>query len=320
MKHTISVRTVFVGVSAERAWAVLSDLGSYPRWDRREESNEPGGPLAVGMTGTFKQRARGAGTYIITAVDPGRRWASEMALPWRELGHRSRRRAHHRRRDAHEDLQRLRTDGAWCSACSLREAFAVRCPTPSPISKQRLRGGAANQRERGIEPKEPGTEKDIRDPQLGRQAAVGPIGRGALAGSATPLVCVSRRPTAMSIRRPGVRVPMRGPSTDVTRCRAISASSPGAPPNTCGAYAGEDVDIGKAWLVRFGANVSISDVTLVCAVGRHARPIAVGLSGRPVAANQPAPNSPPAARGSVRGPSPPLSRERGGRIGATPPG
>src|SRR5690349_501503 len=80
MDYVITCETTLLADPAD-VWAVWSDLASYPKWDDREEINQPNGPLAVGTTGTFKQRSRGAGTYKITAVEPGGRWVNEIALP-----------------------------------------------------------------------------------------------------------------------------------------------------------------------------------------------------------------------------------------------
>lgn len=81
MRYTVSCETTLAAVTAGQAWDVWSDLAAYPQWDPREELNAPGGPLGFGMVGPFKQRGRGAGIYEITAVDPGRGWTSESALP-----------------------------------------------------------------------------------------------------------------------------------------------------------------------------------------------------------------------------------------------
>ena len=85
MSFAFTCQTMFPEISAADAWTVWSDLASYPAWDPREEINEPHGPMAVGTTGKFKQRGRGAGTSQITAVYAGRRWVSETRLPGGKL-------------------------------------------------------------------------------------------------------------------------------------------------------------------------------------------------------------------------------------------
>ncbi len=81
MKHAITCQATLPGATADLAWRVWTDLASYPSWDPREEMNCPEGPLAAGMKGVFKQRGRGAGAYTITAVEVGRSWLTEIALP-----------------------------------------------------------------------------------------------------------------------------------------------------------------------------------------------------------------------------------------------
>jgi len=85
MSFTVTCQATISGVTTEEVWAVWSDLASYPSWDPREEINQPNGPMAPGTRGAFKQRGRGAGTYLITEVEPGRRWVSETALPGGKL-------------------------------------------------------------------------------------------------------------------------------------------------------------------------------------------------------------------------------------------
>lgn len=81
MSYVMVCEATLRGLDQADVWAVWSDLASYPEWDPREEINKPNGPLAAGTTGVFKQRDRGAGTYVIIAVEPGRRWTSQTALP-----------------------------------------------------------------------------------------------------------------------------------------------------------------------------------------------------------------------------------------------
>jgi|SRR5579859_2495823 len=84
MQHTITC-TKTVSAPAHEVWAVWSDLEAYPKWDKREEANHLEGPFAVGSSGTFKQRGRGAGTYRITAIEEGRAWTTETSLPGGKL-------------------------------------------------------------------------------------------------------------------------------------------------------------------------------------------------------------------------------------------
>jgi len=84
MQHSITC-TKTISAEMHEAWAVWSDLEAYPEWDPREELNQLAGPFAVGTTGTFKQRGRGAGTYRITELEPGKAWTSETALPGGKL-------------------------------------------------------------------------------------------------------------------------------------------------------------------------------------------------------------------------------------------
>lgn len=81
MSYKIVCEARLSGLAREDVWAVWSDLASYPEWDPREEINRPNGPLAAGTTGVFKQRDRGAGSYVITAVEPGTGWTTQTSLP-----------------------------------------------------------------------------------------------------------------------------------------------------------------------------------------------------------------------------------------------
>ena len=62
-------------------WTTLIDVDSFPRWDPREEEDRLDGPLQVGTTGYTKQRGNPGGPITIVAVEPGRGWTAEKALP-----------------------------------------------------------------------------------------------------------------------------------------------------------------------------------------------------------------------------------------------
>ena len=62
-------------------WAVWSDLTAYPTWDDREEAVDADGPLAPGVQVRYRQRGGRSGTYVVTAVDPGRSWTTEEKVP-----------------------------------------------------------------------------------------------------------------------------------------------------------------------------------------------------------------------------------------------
>jgi len=62
-------------------WAVWTDVARWPEWDVSKEVARLDGPLAPGVSGWAKQRANLGGAFIITSVDPGRRWVSECPLP-----------------------------------------------------------------------------------------------------------------------------------------------------------------------------------------------------------------------------------------------
>lgn len=84
MQHTITcAKTILTDM--QKAWAVWSDLETYPKWDPREELNQLDGPFATGTTGTFKQRGRGPGRYRIAQLQAGKGWTSESSLPGGKL-------------------------------------------------------------------------------------------------------------------------------------------------------------------------------------------------------------------------------------------
>jgi carbon monoxide dehydrogenase subunit G len=71
-------RTVEVPASSEAAWQVLQDVESWPSWTPTFEQVALEGPLQPGSTVRIKQPGRGAVTYEVQVLEPGRRfqWGS----------------------------------------------------------------------------------------------------------------------------------------------------------------------------------------------------------------------------------------------------
>jgi uncharacterized protein YndB with AHSA1/START domain len=71
-------RTIEVPASAEATWQVLQDVESWPSWTPTFQEVELQGPLAEGSKVRLKQPGRGAVTYEIQVLEPGRRfqWGS----------------------------------------------------------------------------------------------------------------------------------------------------------------------------------------------------------------------------------------------------
>jgi len=70
-----------INAAPQEVWAVWSDVAAYPTWDDREESADISGPLAPGVEVRYRQRGGRSGTYVITAVDPGRGWTTQEKVP-----------------------------------------------------------------------------------------------------------------------------------------------------------------------------------------------------------------------------------------------
>lgn len=68
-----------INATPPKVWAVWSDVTAYPTWDDREEAAESDGPSAPGVR--YRQHDGRSGTYVITAVDPGRSWTTEEKVP-----------------------------------------------------------------------------------------------------------------------------------------------------------------------------------------------------------------------------------------------
>jgi uncharacterized membrane protein len=71
-------RKVEVPASADATWQVLRDVESWPSWTPTFEQVELQGPLEEGTKVRIKQPGRRTVTYVIQAVEPGRRfqWGS----------------------------------------------------------------------------------------------------------------------------------------------------------------------------------------------------------------------------------------------------
>jgi carbon monoxide dehydrogenase subunit G len=74
-------RKVEVRASAEATWQVLADVESWPTWTPTFQQVELQGPLQEGTKVRIKQPGRGAVTYEIQELEPGRRfqWGSRGA-------------------------------------------------------------------------------------------------------------------------------------------------------------------------------------------------------------------------------------------------
>jgi uncharacterized protein YndB with AHSA1/START domain len=74
-------RKVEVPASAEATWRVLEDVESFPSWTPTFEQVDLQGPLQKGTRVRIKQPGRGAVTYEVQELEPGRRfqWGSRGA-------------------------------------------------------------------------------------------------------------------------------------------------------------------------------------------------------------------------------------------------
>ena len=61
-------------------WAVWTDVARWPEWDVSKEIARLDGPFEPGVSGWAKQRGNLGGPFVITAVEPGRRWVSECPM------------------------------------------------------------------------------------------------------------------------------------------------------------------------------------------------------------------------------------------------
>ncbi len=78
-----------VEAPVERAWAVLSDVESWPRWARhiRRADLEPPGELQATSTGTFYLAGGVKSAFRMAEFDPGRSWKWIGPFLWLTLSY-----------------------------------------------------------------------------------------------------------------------------------------------------------------------------------------------------------------------------------------
>ena len=82
--HGVEQRTsIDVAAAPDRVWDVLVDVERWPEWTDSVSSVRTldGGPLAVGSRVEVSQPRIPAGTYTVTALDPGRAFVWEQRQP-----------------------------------------------------------------------------------------------------------------------------------------------------------------------------------------------------------------------------------------------
>jgi hypothetical protein len=67
--------------SPAAVWQVWTDVASWPEWDVSKEIARLDGEFAVGTVGWAKQRGNLGGLFMITLIDPGKRFVTECPLP-----------------------------------------------------------------------------------------------------------------------------------------------------------------------------------------------------------------------------------------------
>jgi uncharacterized membrane protein len=75
--------SISIAAAREDVWRVLSDVAAWPRWLPTVESVEPldGVPLAVGRRYRVRQPKLQPVTWVVTALDPSRRFSWEARSP-----------------------------------------------------------------------------------------------------------------------------------------------------------------------------------------------------------------------------------------------
>jgi len=78
--HLLDCEAAFEA-SPAAVWQVWTDVASWPDWDVSKEIARLDGEFRVGTTGWAKQRNNLGGLFMITLIDPGRRFVTECPLP-----------------------------------------------------------------------------------------------------------------------------------------------------------------------------------------------------------------------------------------------
>ena len=78
--HLFECEAVFEA-DPDAVWKVWTDVAGWPEWDVSKEIAQLEGPFEPGARGWARQRGNLGGPFIITEVDPGRRWVTECPVP-----------------------------------------------------------------------------------------------------------------------------------------------------------------------------------------------------------------------------------------------
>jgi len=69
----------------ENVWALYEQVGAWKSWDHEVESSRLDGPFQAGSTGVLKPKGGPASKFLLTAVEPSRRFADVTRLPLARL-------------------------------------------------------------------------------------------------------------------------------------------------------------------------------------------------------------------------------------------
>lgn len=65
----------------DTVWDIVSDVAGWPAWDPHEEAARIDGPFEAGTAGWSKPRKAPPADWVLTAVEPKKRWASKSGIP-----------------------------------------------------------------------------------------------------------------------------------------------------------------------------------------------------------------------------------------------